>query len=75
MPSDGFIPDNSNKTPLSPSVVLNPNYILNHLVSFYSIQMPGLLPNPIKKEHLHRGWLGNRCILTAPPVILICVQG
>lgn len=54
---------------LPPSVVLHPNYILNHLVSFYYTQMPGLLPNPIKKEHLPLRW--NQCVLTAPLVILI----
>ena len=59
------------KTP--PSVLLNPNCVLYHLVSFYYIQVPGLLPNPIKKEHLW--WLGNQCVSTVPQVILICSQG
>lgn len=74
MPGDGFVSDNSNKAP-SPSPIssLNLNCILNHLASFYYIQMPGLRLNPIKKEH--PGWLGNRCVLTAPPVMLICSQG
>lgn len=65
MPSNGIVPDNSNKTLLPPpSVVLNSNCVLNRFMSFYDIQMLELLPNPIKTKHLW--WLGNRCILKVP---------
>lgn len=64
MSSDGFVPDNSNTTP---SVVLNPNYILNHLVSFYYIQMPGLLPNPIKKRTSTSMMGGESMCFNSPP--------
>lgn len=58
--------------PPLPSVVINPNCVLNHFMSFYDIQMPELLPNPIKKKHVW--WLGNHCVLNVPQVILICSQ-
>lgn len=46
---------------------------INHSMGFYDIQMPELFPSPIKKEYLR--WLGNRCILKVPQVILTCSQG
>lgn len=58
---------------LLPSVVINPNCVLNHFMSFYNIQMPELLPNPIKQKHVWR--LGNHCALNVLQVILICSQG